>query len=66
MLLYKYLAEKDGKLDIDTITNFQTQGQVSLAIYNKAQEMKKQNKMTQEKEDELFKAIERFFPAEKI
>lgn len=62
-LLYRYLAETDGTLDIDAITNFSTQEEVSRAIYDKAQEMKKQKKMTQEKEDELFEALKPFFPS---
>ena len=61
-LLYQYFKEKDGTLDIDAITNFSTQDEVSRAIYDKAQEMKNKGKMTQEQEDILFRSIDRFFP----
>jgi hypothetical protein len=63
-LLYQYLKEPDGTLDIDAITGFPTQNQVSQAIFDKSQQMIKDGKMKPAQEDELFKAIDPYFPDE--
>ena len=57
-LLYKYFANKDGYFNVDPITSLPTQDAVAQAIHDEIQKMK----MPKEKEDEAYKAFERFFP----